>query len=376
MAFDYLWAKCPAHRAIFRNSLPLGLGVLSTVLTILAHDGSAGDQYWGNSPWLTAQLMLRICWEYVVSLAMPLDLNHRYIYDASTFTSDIRVGLGCLVLVGLGILAWRQPLGKPMSRFAVLWIGVLMLPVANLLPFAIQRADRYLYLPSVMIYWLLSQLGYRLWQRIPNGIGRHVYVGVICLAMVPLIVLTWQRNDVWANGGTLWRDHLTDYPRSVNGLLNLGVYLYEHNDYAPAARALQQALVYQPSQLKANVYLARTYFAQGEHQKAIDTYWRAINFRPRDKRLFYHLGETYEHMKRDEAAVSAYEAAIEIDPAYLRAQFNRGRASLRLSDYAGAREAFEAVLRRYPTHTGAIRGVCRALAALGEKSTLVDQCPK
>lgn len=377
MSYDYLWGGYGISRAFRRNLLPLSLGLISVGLTILAHrEIQDVEAYWGNSPWLTAWLMLRICWEYAASLVAPLHLNNRYIYTVAMLKGDVRAVWGCGLLALMVFCAWRQPLGKPLSLFAILWVWILMLPVANIVPFSIQRADRYLYFPSVMVFLLVGLFVSWVWQRLRVALDRYALVGATGIFILTLLVLTLQRNEVWSNGGTLWRAHLTDYPSSLTGVMNLGVYHYKQKEYGLARRALSQVVAYQPRRLKAQTYLAQTAFAQGRHEEAIARYWHALKLMPQEKQLYCDLGTTYYQMQRYRAAIGAYESALGLDPTFTRARFHLGQAALRLQDYALAREALEAVLRQDPDHAAAADGLCEALAALGERSVLVSQCPR
>jgi protein O-mannosyl-transferase len=92
--------------------------------------------------------------DYARLLVFPLTLRADYSPNERTLVTGVLDGrflLGVLALAAWGtllILAWRR--GRRTEAMGLAWIGVALLPVANLLfPVGILVADRTLYLPSV-----------------------------------------------------------------------------------------------------------------------------------------------------------------------------------------------------------------------------------
>ncbi|MBC7811479.1 MAG: hypothetical protein H7175_10040, partial [Burkholderiales bacterium] len=160
MAYDYYWAHMPLKRVILRSIAPWIIGIAGAALIMIAHEDYGGiKEHRGGSLFGTAQVMLVVFWDYVVSFFNPTNLDNRYYYPISIITTEAyKVWLGAAVVVFMGLFAWFQPLGKPFSRYAVLWVGVFMAPVINIVPIAIERTDRYMYYPSIVIFALVGIL--------------------------------------------------------------------------------------------------------------------------------------------------------------------------------------------------------------------------
>lgn len=375
MAYDVLWSGDPVARSMRRHLPFLILGLLGGVLTVLGGQGSDSMKgYWGGSPWRTAQIMLRICWEYLVVLVLPLRLNNLYLYTVEMLRGDVRVWLGGGVLALTGLCAWRQPFGKPLSAFAMLWVWVFFLPVANLVPFSVLRADRYLYFPAIMLCLLFGTLVQRLWHRQALPSARRAVAGGLVVGLVLLGWLTIWRNEVWRTSETLWRDHLQEYPQSAKGLLNLGVYHYHRQEYAPAEPLLRRLVAVAPQHVEGYRYLASSLAALDRRDAALMVYEQALQVRPQEKKLYNDLGYTYFTLGRYHDAVSSYKAALALDPHYSLAQLNLGQATLRLRDYAQARDVFTAMLHQTPDHAGAVGGLCQTLYALDELEAAQASC--
>jgi len=83
------------------------------------------------------------------------------------------------------------------------------------------------------------------------------------------IVLTVGRNAVWANGGTLWSDHLEDYPGSFIGLYNKAFYHYNHRELDEVGEPLAELLKRYPNFDRANYLAGRISLLQGNYQQAL-----------------------------------------------------------------------------------------------------------
>ncbi len=293
-----------------------------------------------------------------------------------------KVWAGAGVLILAACFAWRQPLGRPLSRFAVLWCATLMLPVANLFPFGFQRADRYLYHPSPLLFLLAGVAVVRLYRHLSPVYARVILVGVVGLLLATLTALTLQRVPVWTTSETLWQAHLKDYPESPTGLLNLGVYYYNRrdphqNDYENCYHLLSKSIRLQPGRRRVHRYLGRCAFESGRREEALDIVSNAIELWPQDEHLHTDFGYVSYHMRHDQAAINAYYTALKINPENRDAQdgmVNVGRRALQHQNYPMARQAFSTLLHLQPGHPAATGGLCQALVGLKQMSEALPWC--
>ena len=259
----------------------------------------------------------------------------------------------------------------------MLWVAAFMLPVANLFPFSVQRADRYLYQPSALLFLLVGIAAVQWWQRWTNIYIRSTLVCGIGLVFICLSSLTHQRTDVWMNSETLWQDHLTDYPGSPVGLFNLGIYYYHNQDFANGYHAFQKLVRLTPPDRKVHRYLARSAFEDGRYQDALRAYAGALRIWPQDKAFHNDVGYTYFRMKRYQEALQAFERAVSLAPDYHLAHenlLNIGHIAMQAKDYTLARQAFSTLLRVQPQMATASGGMCQALAGLKQMSQAVSWC--
>ncbi|MBI3090053.1 MAG: tetratricopeptide repeat protein [Candidatus Tectomicrobia bacterium] len=375
MAYDVAWRRFSWRRSLWRNLPPLAFALFGVILILLAHgEGGGIKPYAGGSLWAAARVMLRVTWEYLVTLLAPLKLNNLYLYDENSGAAAGRVWLGLGVLVASGVFAWRQPLGRPHSAFAVLWCWVFMLPVSNIVPIAVQRADRYLYFPSVALFMLVGIFVRLLWRACRGRRARWLLLGSLAAAVVTLGFLSQARTKVWLSSVALWRAHLTDYPRSATGLTNLGYALYRTRRYDEAVEVLRSLRALEPQHYKTPWYLAQIAAAKGRQEEAVDLFKEATSLNPQEKVIYNNLGDALYRLKRYDEALQAFQRALDLSPAYTRARLNASRAALRLGNFALARDASRRVLEIEPRNAEAASNLCLASSNLGRVMEAIAQC--
>jgi len=221
-----------------------------------------------------------------------------------------------LILLALSLVTWRVRRVWPAVTFGLLWIGVALLPVSNLLiPAGVILAPRTLFLPSVGAALAIGAAlqGIWMWVR-SSGIGqptsgtaRRSFVpalGLLCLAAL----LT---HGVWRSlrRAAAWRDDLTlvtqtaaDVPESYLARDGYGRALFELGQPAAGERELRQAIALYPG----------------------------------DPGPYVHLASAYERSAMCQQAVALYRQALTLLPTRPDARIGLGRCLWRLGDYDGA----------------------------------------
>src|SRR5207244_1631106 len=126
-------------------------------------------------------------------------------------------------------VAWRR--GRKLEAFGLGWIGVALLPVANLLyPAGFYVAERTLYLPSAGLVLVASAA----LSRLPAERVRLV-VAMLCLLGG---VRTALRVPTWRDDNAVTQSILEDSPDSYGGPVRMaGVYLDRHGPAKALAAA-------------------------------------------------------------------------------------------------------------------------------------------
>jgi hypothetical protein len=170
-------------------------------------------------------------------LVFPLILRADYSPDERTVVTsplDLRfvAGLACaLVWGGLLVLAWKRR--RTLTAFGLGWIGVALLPVANLLyPVGFYAAERTLYLPSAgLVVAVAAWLARLPRQRLGLVVATLAVLGGVRTAL---------RVPAWRDDPAVTLSVLEDSPRSYVGPKRMiALYLDRHEP----AKALAAARV-------------------------------------------------------------------------------------------------------------------------------------
>lgn len=144
-------------------------------------------------------------------IGVPVEQVNFSLFHATPMVNDVtslRFILPALGLVALAIALW--PLRKNLiSRFAVFWFFIHLLPVLNLNAFSADFLvqERYVYISSIGFSLLLAQgLSYLLKKRQATAIRNRRLAEV---ALVALVVILFSgkavaQNGIWKDDTTLW----------------------------------------------------------------------------------------------------------------------------------------------------------------------------
>ena len=231
-------------------------------------------------------------------LPHPLSAEHQFSVSGSPLEGAV---VASLLLVGaLAAVGWRV-LGRQ-GVFWLAWVGLALLPTL-VVPLNLLVAERRLYLP------LAAMVGLVLWlvRRQPLPARPLVAVG-LGLALL----LTLQRNQVWADEATLWQDALAKGPLMVRPHLRLGVVHRQRGELEQAEQCYRRALELDPRNAPAHNNLGNLYQQQGRAVEAEREYRLALDLLPRYPEALINLAALCASQGRFEEALTRYAAALEV----------------------------------------------------------------
>ena len=160
--------------------------------------------------------------KYLFLLIWPRDLNvyHEIIF-AQNF-GDLKAILAWVFLFALVISAIILAKKIPAASFAVFWFFISLAPVSNIIPTGIIMAEKYTYLASFSICFLLAII---LGKLILGQKQLYKYSAILAVLAIVIFygAATYARNFDWKNDKTLWEKTLTQRP-----------------DFEPVLKALKQ----------------------------------------------------------------------------------------------------------------------------------------
>ena len=270
----------------------------------------------------------------------PLSVSH-------PFTPTLPLALaGGVALAGLVALAWRR-------RALATPVALLLAP---LIPMSLAAArlgeapERYFYLPSLGLAWLLGA-GLQAARSRGGAVGVAMAWGS-ALLLVPYGVTWVNRLPDWRNDATLFGAVVRVDPGSALGNLALGSLAAREGRLDEAARLLTAALERDPASVLAVSTLAWLHLRRGEVTAALARAREAVALAPSYPQARLHLSGAL-HLSGDHAGeLAAAGAALALSPGYREARLTRTLARCEVSPDPGCEADFDAMERE-----GSLAGV-------------------
>jgi len=236
--------------------------------------------------------MLKVGAAYVGRLLFPVNLNASWdVPNARGLTDGALPLLALALIVGLLVLAWAIRRTATPAAWGILWSGLALFPVSNIVPIGELGAERFLYFSSLGVCVALAWVMMRVARPCKEGSSQapgNPLAGALMLAVLVLFSAnTIKRNQDWSNDLVLWEKTVRQSPLSVRAHRNLGLTFKKKGRYAEAEPYLRQTLANiekalepdHPEVLQSLNSLGSLYYAQGQYAKAEPLLRRALEIR-------------------------------------------------------------------------------------------------
>ena len=324
-----LYDFCFPRRRIWemvRDKIPFFfLSILFSLITFWVYQ-SLGElsRFHGESPYRTFLAMINVFVEYIIYLFVPVYLDHCYStpLPQTIFERQVLLSLGAIFL--LALLAWRSFRRDRLLFFWFGWFFISLLPVLNIVPISILRADRYMYLPAIGFFYLISLELWKISQVSSPFYRRPAVILGTLLITGALAFLTLQRNQVWQDDLTLWEDNLKKFPQSFIPYKNLGGAYVHRGKLDLAILYFQAGLRENPNSVVLFNDLAVAYDKKGDLKRAEEILLQGNRINPKDSYIYCNLGLIYLEMADIKKAEDYTKRAIDLNSQSTAAHTNLG----------------------------------------------------
>ncbi|MDP7350541.1 MAG: tetratricopeptide repeat protein [Nitrospinota bacterium] len=338
---------------------------------IFTAQADAGLALYGRYYYFLTELKV-IIFYYLKLFIFPINLNIYPMMSPSTSLFEFPVFISLLIILSLIIFAvtisWgrRQFVQNKVISFAVFWFFITLLPSSSFIPLNDLIAEHRAYLPAVGASMFFGTVFSIFICFLKNHVKLKLFKSFTVVLILPLFsLLNIQRNLVWKDGLTLWKDSALKTPNHAAPHINLGSeyikkglnklavgelkkaiellpdYAESHynlgkvysnlRDYKNAATEFLLAIKYDKSSYKAMFGLGNTYSKTGQYDKAIDVFNKADQAYSRKWNKSYpdaihNLGEVYGKMGKLSEAIKQFQKVLEIDADHVLAKKNLARA--------------------------------------------------
>jgi tetratricopeptide (TPR) repeat protein/preprotein translocase subunit SecG len=256
-----------------------------------------------------------VVWIYAGKLIIPIGQTLDYSYPLVARLLNFKSVAGLLAIGTLLVFAFRQLQTSPLLALGIFWFFVTLSIESTFIPLDTMFEHR-LYIPLFGFIIFLNEA--------LDGLRPQIFRKSLLISILVIMsVLTWNRNQLWANPIAFWQDNVNKAPHSFRPKVSLAreIIASENPDILDQAfPALKEAIALYP---------------QGE------VAWR-------------DLGHYYVKKKDFKNARAAFEKAFALNNQNLRNMTNLAAVSLDLGDLQGAAFWSRRILAIEPSHSIAL----------------------
>lgn len=179
---------------------------------------------------------------YFVKTFLPLRLCTFYPYPTEAELRNAAYIGGAMFMFGTAALAlWSAQRAKVVA-FGFGWIFVTVILVLQFISVGVViMADRYFYLPSAGLFFMLTYAAEFYWLRKKTAM-RKVWWGVLGAFALWCLVLSRAQTSTWADSEALWKQVLRYYPKEDQALEPLANWYAKQGRVAEAEQMLELAV--------------------------------------------------------------------------------------------------------------------------------------
>jgi tetratricopeptide (TPR) repeat protein len=306
------------------------LSIASGVITIIAQHSGGAIESFERLP-ISFRLLnaLNSLVFYLKKMIFPLELIPFYPFPKYPFFLDLHYLIsGILILAITGYCLWIVQQGKYLFFTAWFFYLITLLPVIGIIQVGGQAAaDRYTYLPSISLFFLIGMGVVWGWKKISltrfKVEFRVLLLVCLCIVALSLSYLTINQIKIWRNQEIFWNHIISIFPKILpEAYHHLGVAHAKKGKLDEAIAEYKQALTIDSNRAKTRYNLGLVYVRKGKLDEAISEYKQALRINPNLTDAYISLGVAY-HKKRDfDKAILEYKRAIAIKPYYALAHNN------------------------------------------------------
>lgn len=275
-----------------------------------------------------------IFWIYIKTFIYPVGLTADSDLTLITDLLSGKVVLGLTVILITLFIAFKAALNRktlPIA-FGIFWFYVALIPSSSIVPLAEVMNHHRTFFPYIGLVIASVWAGYLAFDSITKGkpsvISKGAITLILCCFLGAHAYGTFQRNEVWDNDASLWKDVTIKSPNNGRGLMNYGLTEMRMGRVESAIsyfeRALKTSYGGHPY-LYVNLGIAKnslgirtknkTMVAEGEKYLK-----QAVQMGPGYPDCHYHYANWLQSNGRQDDAIKHLNQALELSPGHQQAR--------------------------------------------------------
>ncbi|MFC1510308.1 tetratricopeptide repeat protein [Candidatus Omnitrophota bacterium] len=245
---------------------------------------------------------------YTRLLIWPSNQNIDYDYPITNNVFNFSFIISTLFLLTLFIFAWGLKNKFRMISFGIFWFFLTLSIESSIIPSEIVINEHRLYLPMVGFSFAAATILVYIFKK------RWLLHIVSSIILICFSFATIQRNAIWKDEISLWKDAHKKSPYKTRPLTNLGIAYKDNKDFDKAIENLSKAIILDPNNATAYTHLAFCYRYKGNVLKEVELLKKAIAINPTYALAYFGLAYHYHREGNLKNAIKYYEIALSLDP--------------------------------------------------------------
>ncbi|SHF56836.1 Tetratricopeptide repeat-containing protein [Arenibacter palladensis] len=292
---------------------------------------------------------------YILTYFIPYNLSADTDWVAFESILDYRAILG---IIGIGILiflAFKTSKKKEtkLFTFGLLWFFISLLPSSSVLPFAEVLNDHRSFIPYMgLTMAFVFGTNYILETYFPKILTSKKGMSIIALFIIFFLFANaygvHQRNKVWKDEISLWKDVTVKSPKNGRGHMNYGLALMAQGDYTNAEISFNNALEYVPnySSIYTNMGILKN--AIGDKESADKYFQKSLSLSDANHKTKYFYGRYLFQNNKFNEAIDQFKQVNQSVPNYIETNDYIFKSYHKLQDWENMKSFSNEVLENQP----------------------------
>ena len=280
-----------------------------------------------SNEWLYRLTQPYIMFTYIFEWFAPIKLNADTDWGAVSSILDpyALLGFSFLILcIYIVVVTSASKATRPIA-FGLAWFLISNIPT-SIVAFSEITNDHRMFFPFVGLalavvwsFYLIVKL-INDHAKVPDSVRKAFYV-CIGLMLVGYAYGTHQRNVVWHNDESLWKDCAEKSPKNGRGLMNYGLTLMSKGDYTGAERYFRDGLVYWPYYSYLHINMAVLKEATGKKEEAEQFYKTGLQYGGNTPGNYYFYARFLKNNQRYVEAEEQLRKALNLSSANMECRY-------------------------------------------------------
>lgn len=253
---------------------------------------------------------------YLRLLILPINQNIDYDYPITHKFFEAKTLFSFLLITSIFLWGVKNFKKNRALSFFIFWFFITLSVESSFIPISDVIFEHRLYLPMTGVSILICLLGMSILKK-------PIKFLIACILIVStLSILTYKRNEVWANEITLLEDSIKHSPNHPRVVVNLANAYGKSGEILKAAKLLKHAIAITekdpdtfPSVLpKSLVMLGTCYILSKDYKLAVESIIKGLFLRPDYALGWQQLGLAYVNLDDFKIALDCYRWSEELNP--------------------------------------------------------------